>query len=195
MATTVMITPSEVIEYLFCPRFTYFLNVLQIPQYEEKRYKVQKGRQKHRNKEQWNKGYVRKKLGALKTERSVYLGSETLGVRGIVDEVLWIKDGTMAVLDYKWSKSHDFVFKTHVIQMILYALLVEETYNARVNNAFLVYLKSGTQPVKIDITSQLRKKTYRIIEDIFAIIKKGRLPKRTRYTRRCIDCTYKNICV
>ncbi len=38
-----MITPSEVIEHIYCPRFTCFLNCLNIPQHEELRYKVLKG--------------------------------------------------------------------------------------------------------------------------------------------------------
>lgn len=49
--STVMITPSEVIEYLFCPRFLYFMNCLKIPQHEELRYKVMKGRALHERRE------------------------------------------------------------------------------------------------------------------------------------------------
>ena len=41
------LTPSHIIEYLFCPRFTYFEYVLAIPQYEEKDYKVMRGRHLH----------------------------------------------------------------------------------------------------------------------------------------------------
>ncbi|MFK7978695.1 MAG: CRISPR-associated protein Cas4, partial [Saprospiraceae bacterium] len=41
------ITPSQIIEYLFCPRFTYFEYVLRIPQYEDRHYKVGRGREVH----------------------------------------------------------------------------------------------------------------------------------------------------
>ena len=40
--TTIMITPSEVIEHIYCPRFTYYMNVLNIPQFEDRRFKVLK---------------------------------------------------------------------------------------------------------------------------------------------------------
>jgi len=43
-------TASDILEHLFCPRFTYFQSYLQIPQHEEKRFKVQKGRTVHENK-------------------------------------------------------------------------------------------------------------------------------------------------
>ena len=44
------VTASDILEHLFCPRFTYFQDYLQIPQHEEKRFKVQKGRTVHENK-------------------------------------------------------------------------------------------------------------------------------------------------
>ena len=35
------ITPSDIIEFLYCKRFIYYMKCLGIEQYEEKRYKVQ----------------------------------------------------------------------------------------------------------------------------------------------------------
>lgn len=43
----VYITPSEVIEYLYCPRFIYFMNCLGIAQHEDQRFMVLKGREVH----------------------------------------------------------------------------------------------------------------------------------------------------
>ena len=37
--SSTIITISDVLEYLFCPRFIYFMYCLDIPQHEEKRYK------------------------------------------------------------------------------------------------------------------------------------------------------------
>ncbi len=56
------ITPSEIIEFLYCKRFIYFMKCLGIRQYEEKRYKVQKGREIHEKREKENRDYLRKKL-------------------------------------------------------------------------------------------------------------------------------------
>jgi len=36
------ITASDILEFLYCPRFTYFENYLDIPQHEEKRFKSSK---------------------------------------------------------------------------------------------------------------------------------------------------------
>ena len=38
------ITPSELIEFNYCKRFIYYMKCLNIPQFEEKRFKVQKGK-------------------------------------------------------------------------------------------------------------------------------------------------------
>ena len=72
----VSITVSEVIEYMFCPRFTYFMNCLCIPQKEGERYKVQKGRKIHEDKSKINKEYLRKKIGVKNKEISIYLSSK-----------------------------------------------------------------------------------------------------------------------
>lgn len=45
------ITPSDMIEFLYCRRFIYYMKCLSIPQFEENRFKVQKGREVHEKKE------------------------------------------------------------------------------------------------------------------------------------------------
>ena len=66
MATkAISVTPSLVMEYLFCPRFIYFMECLNIPQHEERRLKVQLGRKVHETKQQINKDYLRKKIGCI----------------------------------------------------------------------------------------------------------------------------------
>ena len=101
--TSPMLTPSEVVEHIWCPRFTYFMNVLMIPQFEDRRYKVLKGREVHKRRETENRDYLRKKLGVVNKEQAVYLASPKVRVRGIVDEVLFLDDGTMAPLDFKYN--------------------------------------------------------------------------------------------
>ncbi|MEO0790606.1 MAG: CRISPR-associated protein Cas4, partial [Bacteroidota bacterium] len=40
----ISITPSHIIQHVYCPRYTYFEWVLRIPQNEEKYGKVMRGR-------------------------------------------------------------------------------------------------------------------------------------------------------
>ncbi len=193
--STPMITPSEVLEYVYCPRFIWFMNVQHIDQHEDQRYKVLKGREVHQRRETENKDYLRRKISVAKRETEVYLASPRLRMRGIVDEVLWLKDGTMAPLDYKYTEVREQAFKTHRIQIVMYAMLVAETYDAEVNRGYVAYIRGGNQLLEIPITEKDRLEVKAIVDDVFAIILSGRLPKRTSQQVRCVDCCYKNICV
>jgi CRISPR-associated exonuclease Cas4 len=192
---TPMLTPSEVLEHVFCPRFTWFMNVQHIAQHEDSRYKVLKGREVHERRETDNKQYLRRKIGVVKKEISVYLASAKLRLRGVVDEVLWLKDGTMAALDYKYTEAQDEVFKTHRIQIIIYSMLIEETYGTPVSRGYVAYIREGSQLKEVPVTEETKQGVLAMVEDIFQIIATGKLPRRTPYHARCRDCCYKNICV
>ena len=193
--STPMLTPSEVLEHVYCPRFTWFMNVQHIPQHEDKRYKVLKGREVHQHRETENKAYLRRKIGVVKKEIAVYLASPALRIRGIIDEVLWLKDGTMAPLDYKYTVAREAAYKTHRIQIVMYAMLIREVYNAKVSKGFAVYIRGGSKLLEIEVNEKAIQEVNALIEEIFDIIATGRLPKRTPYRIRCQDCCYKNICV
>ncbi|HPS31101.1 MAG TPA: CRISPR-associated protein Cas4 [bacterium] len=190
-----LITPSEIIEYVFCPRFTYFMFVLDIQQHEEKRYKVQIGREIHEEKAQINKDYLRKKIGVTAKEQEVYLSSDALHLKGIVDEVLTLENGTMAPLDYKFAEYSDYMFSTHKYQSLCYALLIEANYGKPVEQGFIVYTRSNNKLVEIEFKESDREELKNIIREMVLIIQKGFYPKKTKSTARCGDCTYRNICV
>jgi len=192
---TPMIIPSEIIEHLFCPRFTYFMNCLNIPQREELRYKVLKGRELHENKEKTNVDYLRKRLGCVKKEISVYIASKDLGVRGVIDEVLFLNDGTLAPLDYKYTEFNEFIFKTHRIQSAVYALLIMNNYGKPVKKGFICYTRGGNKVKEIFYSQGDFNFAKEKITEIFDIIIKGYYPKKTSWQNRCIDCCYRNICV
>ena len=54
------VTPSHIIEYLYCPRFTYYEYVLCILNMKNGTTKVERGRQVHDEKLERNKDYLRK---------------------------------------------------------------------------------------------------------------------------------------
>ncbi len=189
----ISLTPSHIIEYLFCPRFTYFEYVLAIPQYEEKSYKVIKGREVHDQKLERNKDYLRKKIGAVNKHIDQYLTNGWL--RGRIDEVIELADGTMAPLDYKFSEYKDRIFETYLTQQYCYACLIEENFGNPVNKGFIVYIRSKHYLVEIPITKSNKDEVKRCAEEIRRIIDRNFFPKGTKYKKRCVDCTYRNICI
>ena len=182
--TTIMITPSEVIEHVYCPRFTYYMNVLNIPQFEDRRFKVLKGREVHKRREKENRFYLRKKIGVVNRDLNVYLASPELGVRGVVDEVLTLRDGTFAPLDYKYSPYREHAFKTHRIQITLYGLLTREAYQKRVTRGYVAYIRGGSHLVEVPIGEAEESIAKKIVAEILDIIQTGRLPKKNTSPRQ-----------
>ncbi|MEN6517191.1 MAG: CRISPR-associated protein Cas4 [Methanospirillum sp.] len=189
-----MITISDVIEYLFCPRFTFFMHVLSIPQHEERRFKVQKGRDIHQARTKTNIAYLRKDLQVRRKSIAVYLSSATLGIVGIVDEVLFLRDGTASPLDYKFAEYDRALFRTNRIQSILYGMLIEEHFEVPVERGFLVYTRSDNRVVELPITGAARDEAKGIVAAVRGIIEQGTYPDPTPYPTRCIDCCYRRIC-
>lgn len=187
------ITPSHIIEYLFCPRFTYFEYVLRIPQYEEKNYKVMRGRHLHDDKLNRNKHYLRQRIGVVAKHTDQYLTNEWL--RGRIDEVLELNDGTMAPLDYKFAEYRDRIFDTYKIQLYCYAWLIRQNFEKPVNRGYLIYTRSQNKLVEVPITEENFRKIHDAIHAINEIIGRNFYPKATKYKTRCLTCTYRNICI
>jgi len=189
----ISITPSHILEYLYCPRFTYFEYVLQIPQNQHKYYKVVKGREVHEAKARRHTEYLRKRLGVSGKTSNVYLTGD--GLRGEVDEVLTLEDDTMAPLDYKFAKYEDRLYNTYKTQLTCYALLIEANYKKPVHKGYLVYTRSKNKLLEVAIKEQDKAEVYEVIEAIVKIIVGNKFPQATKYKKKCVNCTYKNICI
>ena len=192
------LTPSHIIEYLFCPRFTYFEYVLAIPQFEDKDYKVMRGRHLHDERLEQNKDYLRRRLGrpgAPVTEKLAdqYLTNDL--IRGVVDEVLGFGDGTMAPLDYKFAEYKDKVYDTYRTQLYCYAWLIEANFGRAVDRGYIVYTRSNNRVVEVPITDENKADVRRAAEAIFSIIDRNFFPKATKAKARCVTCTYRNVCI
>lgn len=190
-----IINISDVLEYQFCSRFIYFMHCLNIPQHEEKRFKVLKGREVHQNRQLTNKDYVRKKLHCVQKDSEVYLVSKTHHIKGIVDEVLFLDDGTAAPLEYKFAEYKEKLFSTHKYQLVMQAILIKDNYGKEVNKGYICYTRSNNLVKELEIKTCDFNRAFEIIEDILEIIEKGKYPKATKSANKCIDCCYRNICV
>jgi len=187
------VTASHLLEYLFCPRFTYFEYVLEIPQHEEKRFKVEIGRKIHEKARKINPDYLRKKFGVTEKKSDVYLSSQ-MGIRGIVDEILFLNDGTAAPLDYKYAEYKENIFKTYRLQLVFYAQLIRDNFDVPVNRGFIVYTRSKNKLIEVPIHAKDYAELEKNIANLLDIIQKCRYPEPTKYKRRCPDCCYRNIC-
>jgi CRISPR-associated exonuclease Cas4 len=190
-----IITISDVLEYLFCPRFIYFMHCLDIPQHEEQRLKVIKGREVHETRRMTNTEYVRKKLNCIKKERGVFISSKRNHIKGIVDEVLFMEDGTAVPFEYKFAEYKNKIFKTYKYQLVLHGLMIRENYDIEVNRGYICYIRSNNLVQQIDFKRSDFEKGVEIINSIINIIEMGIYPKTSSNSKKCADCCYRNICV
>ncbi|MEA3255812.1 MAG: CRISPR-associated protein Cas4 [Candidatus Altiarchaeota archaeon] len=186
---------SDVIEYNFCPRFIYFMYCLDIPQHEGARFKVRKGREIHKVREKTNRDYLRKRLNVVRKEVDVLLTSKKNHYKGLVDEILFLDDGTAAAMDYKFAEYQDKTFRTHKYQAVLYGELIRENYGIDVERAYICYTRSNNKVKEIRFTDRDKRTALDMVQEVLQIIQTGFYPKKTRYTIKCIDCCYRNICV
>lgn len=189
------LTVTHVLEHLYCPRFTYFEYVLKVPERQGLRPLVQKGRQVHEERRRINPHYLRKKLGVVHRAFDVPLASSVLGVRGSVDEVLTLVDGSMAPFDYKFAEAPREVFHNQKVQSALYGLLIRETFQVPVHRGFLCYTRSKHRVVALEHTEADYDEAKQIVAEVFAVIQMGRFPQATSWKARCRDCCYRNICI
>ena len=189
------LTVTHILEHLFCPRFTYFEHVLAVPERQERRALVQKGREVHKERRKINPQYLRKKLGVVDRRFDVPMASAQLGVRGAVDEVLTLADGTMAPFDYKFAEDPGRVYHNQQMQSALYAMLIAETFAARVERGFLCYTRSNFKVVELRFTEADFAEVRRVLAEILNVIQTGLFPEATTWKKRCLDCCYRNICI
>jgi len=191
----IYLTPTHLLEYLYCPRFTYFEYVLLIPERQEKRFKVQKGKDLHEHRQRINPKYLRKKLGVIKKEMDVELNSPSLQISGKVDELLWFEDGTMAPFDYKYAEYKKRLWKTTKIQAAMYAMMIQDIYKLPVQKAYICFIRSKYKIIDITFQEKIFIQAKQYIDECFSIIQTGFYPSGTKVTLRCKDCTYRNICI
>jgi len=154
---------------------------------------VEAGRKIHEKISKTTSDYLRKKLGVKDKKSDVYLSGHS-GIRGIVDEILFLDNGTAAPLDYKYAQYKEKLFKTYHLQLVFYAQLIKDNFNVPVNRGFIVYTRSKNKLIEVPICDKDFFELDKIIQELLLIIQKCHYPKPTRSKLRCPDCCYRNIC-
>ncbi len=185
------LTATDLMNYSYCPRIIYYVHVLRSPQFTTK--KELKGREKEtefKNKSKRTK--VVKDYPKLPKQFRVSLVSENFGIKTIADAVMFDSDkGEAYPIQAKYSFKPDKIYKSQRNQLLMEALLIEESLGYRVPFGFIKFLKSG------DLTKVLLNDKM-IVLGLFGkireIIGKEAFPKPTIYKRRCVDCCYGKSC-
>ena len=189
------LTPTHLLEYSYCPRFTYYEFALGVPEFQEKRFKVQRGREVLEERKRLNPKYLRKTLGVTRREMDVELHSAEHHLKGRVDEVLWLDDGTAAPFDYKYSEWKGRVYLNQKVQSALYGLMISAVYGLPVSRGFVCYTRSNHKVVEIALDREAYARALGELHACLDVIQAGVYPPETDYPARCPDCCYRNLCL
>jgi len=177
-----LIDVSDIVQYLFCPRKVYFLKVHGV---RITRPKMEYGRELHSK--------VKRVLKRLEGEvqENVYLESMKYGIRGCIDAVLKKGDDYIPI-DVKYSKFKD-VFYRWKMQLVAYAVLIEENYNCRVKQG-LIYLIQDRKWIEVKIFPEDKKRLKDIIVKVEKLIEDGSYPPAAK-SKKCNYCEVAKFCV
>jgi len=184
------VTVTDVVEHAFCPMFTYFRLITNIPQNEKRRGTVQKGREVHEIRQHNNPKYIPKNINKGVKIRAVTLYSQKLGLIGKIDHAI-ITNNNIILFEQKYSKP--FINQTLRVQLGLLSLLLEEKYNKKCDKAQVQFLQEPRKTIHVTINKKMRKKALNTLIDMKKVINDGRMP-HAHYDGRCADCTYHLIC-
>ena len=85
------------------------------------------------------------------------------------------------------------IWDQDAIELVAYAILIEEDFDTEVFVGFVDYEKIGERrPVVMDVN--LRKGLFDVIKEVKEIIENKKLPHVKKNDRKCGNCEYKEIC-
>ncbi len=185
-----MISVTTVVENVFCPKFTYYSEVLGLLQYEEKRGTVAAGKAFHERHEKTNRAFMPKNLQGKKII-AVKFHSKYHDFFGIVDEAIELED-QVVLIERKFSnytKMHD----TIRVQIGLLAILLEENLKKPVNEAFVIFHKEKRDEIMFTIDESVKKTALDMLHKTKKIISTGIMPDSS-FDNRCLNCCYRKVC-
>jgi len=192
----IVLSVVDVKQYFFCPMIPYFNHVLGI--YERTTEYEKEGREAHEELsrlESRRKTLLKKipfKRGCDKYFR-VYLYSERLGLRGLLDCLIVVGKEYIPV-EYKIARSMRGKIHTHhKYQTVAYALLVEDEYSTIVRRAYLYYAVED-KLLRMNIADSQRRYVLKALDNIRLMIAEELEPTPRFEIRKCRNCGYRYYC-
>lgn len=184
------LTVTDVVEYIFCPKFTYFINVLGLDQYEQKRGTVTAGRKLHKQHERNNPNYIPYTNKGRKLVASKFY-SEKLDLSGKIDEAIEMED-EIILIERKYSDIYD-ISNTLLVQLGLLSILIEENLGKPVRKAVVIFNKTKRKQISVVIDDVVKNHSLEILEKTKKIIQMGIMPDAD-FDNRCLNCCFRKIC-
>ncbi len=112
-------------------------------------------------------------------------------IKGTIDRIDKLADGTLEIIDYKTGKTKTKLIFEDKRQLILYQLFIEEFLKVKVSLLTYHYLESGEKNSFVASDKEIERLRLEVIKEI-AEIKKCQFDPRP--SMKCDFCDYKTIC-
>jgi len=119
--------------------------------------------------------------------------SKELQLRGIIDRIE-VYEKSYTPVELKTGKiPKDGVWPGHRIQIIAYAMLLEEKFKTNVKEGFINYL-DAKETRKIAINPFMREEIINLIKDVQELLKAQQPPNYCENRNKCTNCGLKETC-
>ena len=185
-----MISVTNVVENVFCQKFTYYENVLGLLQYEEKRGAVISGKSFHKKHEKTNQKFIPKNIPGKKIITTKFY-SKKYDFLGVIDEAI-IQEDQIILIERKFS-DYFKIYNTVMVQLGLLSILLEENLKKPVSEAHVIFHKAKRDEVIIPISEETKTFAIKMLNRTKKTIKTGVMPE-SQYDNRCLNCCYRRVC-
>lgn len=112
---------------------------------------------------------------------------------GVCDKIEIIDGKNYPVLLKSSNPPLKGVWDSDAIELVAYAILIEEEFEKDVYVGFVDYEKIGDRrPVVMDVN--IRKEFFDIIREVKEIIDNKKKPNVKKHSKKCEKCEYEDIC-
>lgn len=183
--------PANVIrQWCFCPRVVYYRELLNLS--DHKPLWVEQGEKKHLDIKLLLRRRRFLKIGIA--QGSYYydypISSQKYGLTGKIDLIVECKDAIYP-FDYKTSMK---IHRGQIMQMLAYAVMVQEKFNKPVPFGIFLYGDKGKMIKTVDITEDRVLELLKMCDEIRSMIHVGFKPNSNASLPQCIQCEYINYC-
>ncbi|AFC99933.1 CRISPR-associated protein Cas4 [Methanocella conradii HZ254] len=186
MADDDMLQVSDITQYFYCPRKVYFMKTMGIK--VKPRPKMDLGKEEHEREHRRVK--ERKTIYGFSEDEvkevihDLAIENKTIGLYGMVDTVLIMKNGEVLPVDVKYSKSVSVKINWRK-QLIAYSLLLEAYFGTTVRRG-IIYLPAQHKQIQVEITCEGKEMVKQDIRKIKDLIKSEKMPN----VNKGLQCNY-----
>ena len=128
-----------------------------------------------------------------KIESELRIESKKLGLKGVIDQIEIYREGFVPV-ELKTGKApKDGVWPGHKIQLIAYALLLQDKFNTEIKEGFVHYL-DVKEKRHIVMNKFMKLEIIELVRRVNNLLSSDRLPDFEKNQNKCITCGLKADC-